>query len=341
MTKKSEGVDPNGQTESGKPESGKPESDGNGSARKQAGRKRTPSKRTASGKLDRSAEADAGNLKADLLATIRSKRSATEELSNRRPARGATRGDLSDDLRPMQGSLPEDDGHMSGNGDVDGLTSRSNRSNGRRDNESTGSNGGTDQNEDEGRQVSKPAGLHLVGMGALPKMPDLPEFKPKAEQKALTEKESKELRPRMVLVLQTVFRYMDFGITATNKAHAEAYIWQTIDPNDCETIAGLLVESGKRSPIMAVAVRKLSLSYKYMQVGIITLPRFLQTYKFYMENGGFLMPGFGQAQKPAQFAPPQKGSMTHAQTKHKQQDLSGGQKTARKPAFVAPAVKEK
>jgi hypothetical protein len=151
----------------------------------------------------------------------------------------------------------------------------------------------------------------LTGLGALPQVPKPP--KTPVDTNPLSEKEGKELLPRMVEILQTVFRYVDMGITMTNAERAEAYIWRTIDPEDCKVIAELLIEAGKKNRVVATGVRRLAMSYKLLQVGIITVPRFIQTYQHYAQHGGFALFGGGnvhaQIQAQRQIVPSGAGAV--------------------------------
>jgi hypothetical protein len=84
---------------------------------------------------------------------------------------------------------------------------------------------------------------------------------------------------------------MDKGISISNRAKNEAQIWSAIDNEDLDIIAGHLVEMGKASKVVATAVRRMTNSYRLLQIGLITLPKFIQTYQFYATNGGFALGG--------------------------------------------------
>lgn len=97
--------------------------------------------------------------------------------------------------------------------------------------------------------------------------------------------------PKVKALLEFVFRHMDKGITVSNRARVEAHIWSAIDSEDIEIISTHLVEMGKGSKIVATAVRRMTNSYRLLQIGLITLPKFIQTFQFYQTNGGFALLG--------------------------------------------------
>lgn len=94
----------------------------------------------------------------------------------------------------------------------------------------------------------------------------------------------------MKSVFLTVFRWMDYGITQTNKAKAVAVIWSDIDDSDILVLVEETIAAAKRSRIVATGVRQLSRAHRLLRLGIITGPRFMQTVKHYSNNGGFILP---------------------------------------------------
>jgi hypothetical protein len=77
----------------------------------------------------------------------------------------------------------------------------------------------------------------------------------------------------------------------SNREKAEAHVWSAIDDEDIEIISEHLVEMGKASKVVATAVRRMTNSYRLLQIGLITLPKFIQTYQFYASHGGFALGG--------------------------------------------------
>jgi hypothetical protein len=109
------------------------------------------------------------------------------------------------------------------------------------------------------------------------------------DEKPLTQKEADELLPRVRGWLDFIFRQMDKFISATNRDRAEAEIWQEIDAEDIDIIANHLVDMAKASRIVATAVRRISNSFRMLQIGLITAPKFIQTAQFYSQHGGFTL----------------------------------------------------
>ena len=105
--------------------------------------------------------------------------------------------------------------------------------------------------------------------------------------KTLTDKEAKELREPFVKALSTMGTYVDEVITITNKEMAKAKIWSTITRDEWEVVADMLLADGKKSGVIATAVRATATAYLRLQVGLITLPRVYQTWMFYADHGGF------------------------------------------------------
>lgn len=91
----------------------------------------------------------------------------------------------------------------------------------------------------------------------------------------------------MIESLRTVWKQTDELITNTNKQKADAFIWQTIDDEDTTFLADCILGAGMRMPIAAYAVRKIAESWNYYRAGVILLPRFVSTWRFYAEHGGF------------------------------------------------------
>lgn len=114
----------------------------------------------------------------------------------------------------------------------------------------------------------------------------------------MTKKEADDLLPKVKGLIEFVFRYIDKGISISNRDQATAEIWSEIDEEDVGIIAGHLVDMAQASRFVATAVRRMSNSYRLLQIGLITTPRFIQTAQFYSAHGGFsLMPGTPRRQK--------------------------------------------
>lgn len=116
--------------------------------------------------------------------------------------------------------------------------------------------------------------------------------KPPEEPKPLSMKEAGELRYTMYKALREIWRYADEGISLSNKAQAEAHIWRKIDQEETYVIVDALIKAGMANPYVAQAVRGVSEAYHHLEVGLILVPRFIETWKFYVQHGiGFSVPG--------------------------------------------------
>lgn len=105
-------------------------------------------------------------------------------------------------------------------------------------------------------------------------------------------KEAGELRYTMYKALREIWRYADEGISLSNKAQAEAHIWRKIDQEETYVIVDALIKAGMANPYVAQAVRGVSEAYHHLEVGLILVPRFIETWKFYVQHGiGFSVPG--------------------------------------------------
>ena len=133
-------------------------------------------------------------------------------------------------------------------------------------------------------------------------MPTLPIPRLRLDDKPLTQKEANELLPKMKDIIKAFGKYMDQGITQTNRERAEAKIWRTLDAEEIDVIATHLVEMAQGSKLVATAVRRVTNGWRLLQLGLITGPRFWQTVAFYREHGGFALFGggiSGRTEKPA------------------------------------------
>lgn len=120
---------------------------------------------------------------------------------------------------------------------------------------------------------------------------EAPKLKFTWDEKPLTNKEGDEILPKIKALLEFVFRHMDKGISISNRNRTQASIWSAIDSEDITIISEHLVEMGKSSKVVATAVRRMTNSYRMLQIGLITLPKFVQTFQFYQSNGGFALVG--------------------------------------------------
>lgn len=275
--------DGNGIGQSGS-ESG-PSGDGSGEGRGKSGDSRDSS--DPSGNGGGPSQGSVGKSPRDnLLDTIRAKRIEREHQSS-----STTHRTDSDDSEGKRVDSGTDGDGTTGDTGPQPRTNRNARRSGapRRD-----SDGGSRQiaqgTNDQERIKEKPQGLLIQGVDKF-KRAAPPAMRFRWDDKPLSASEAKDLEPKVKGMLSFIFRYTDKGISVTNRERAKAEIWQDIDDEDLDIIATHLVDMAKASRVVATAVRKLSNSYRLLQIGLITTPRFIQTAQFYSQHGGFsLMP---------------------------------------------------
>jgi hypothetical protein len=231
--------------------------------------------------------------KVDLLQRIRSKRSNGQRAASSNPD-GASNGNREGNATNLPGS-------KRGASDDDGASPGPNRTSGRGGKQDRDSDGGTGEitqgNESSGLKKEKAAGVNIKGVDKIKALAqkaaqaEPPKLRFAWDEKPLSNKEGDEMLPKVRALLEFVFRHMDKGISISNRQRIEAHIWSTIDGEDLDIIATHLVEMGKASKIVATAVRRMTNSYRLLQIGLITLPKFVQTYQFYASHGGFTLGG--------------------------------------------------
>jgi hypothetical protein len=102
---------------------------------------------------------------------------------------------------------------------------------------------------------------------------------------ALTKAEASSYQQMMVDGFLEFWKVADDVITHTNKAKQTAIIWQTIDAIATEKLVVVLLGAGQKHPLVAESIRHMAEAFKALQVGAILGPRFVATWRFYMENG--------------------------------------------------------
>jgi hypothetical protein len=102
----------------------------------------------------------------------------------------------------------------------------------------------------------------------------------------LTASEATQLRPKLIQALLGSSESLDDLLTTTNRRHAQAEIWSTMDQQDAETLADALLMFGRKSAIGAGIVRGVAQGYLGFRALTILGPRLWQTAKWYPENGG-------------------------------------------------------
>jgi hypothetical protein len=116
---------------------------------------------------------------------------------------------------------------------------------------------------------------------------------PEVPDEPLTKQEAKDYTSKMTSTLKLIFRGADTLITLTNKNQAEAEIWTQIDDDDVKVIATHIIEMGMGNAKIARIVRKVSVQHRLFEIGVITFPSFIKSYKHYIKNGGFGLPLLG------------------------------------------------
>lgn len=103
--------------------------------------------------------------------------------------------------------------------------------------------------------------------------------------KPLSEREAEEIKEPLLAALMDYFKYADEFIYATHKAHRQVQIWASIDEEEAEILVDVWLAQAKRSAKAASHVVRVVNSHAQLQVGIILVPRFYQTFRVYMDSG--------------------------------------------------------
>jgi hypothetical protein len=103
----------------------------------------------------------------------------------------------------------------------------------------------------------------------------------------LTQKESKDLKPRLEEAMKVLFKGMDKTMELTTKRipNGGINIWKNIEDEEVSIIANALLEAGQNSKVVSTITRRVIADYSKLQIGIILLPRFIDTYSNYMTHG--------------------------------------------------------
>ena len=97
--------------------------------------------------------------------------------------------------------------------------------------------------------------------------------------RTLTIKEAEELTEPLIAALLSDFEYLDKGIWLYSMSQDQQPIWSDMAREEVEVLSSIMLKRGQRSPEAASAVRALVDSDIYIQVGAITIPRAIKTYK--------------------------------------------------------------
>lgn len=111
----------------------------------------------------------------------------------------------------------------------------------------------------------------------------------------LSKAESNVLRPFLMEAIEGLTDLADDTISRTNRDHvklteeADNLIWSDMSKEEMSTLVDSLLIVGEHEAHVAVAIREVAKAWRYVQVGIITFPRFIKTVRFYGEHGGFVL----------------------------------------------------
>lgn len=103
----------------------------------------------------------------------------------------------------------------------------------------------------------------------------------------LTQDEANTLRPFLLEAVRTYSDYADDAITHSNRDHVTAEIWSTMDDKEIACVVDTLLMGGRKSAQIAFVAREMVRLWRMVQVGVILIPRWFKTMRFYTENGGF------------------------------------------------------
>jgi hypothetical protein len=129
---------------------------------------------------------------------------------------------------------------------------------------------------DQFKNLPSRADLSTKDSPVQPKPPKHQWFK---EGKVLSLKEAEELYEPLIAALQSGFEYMDKGIWLYAMSADEDPIWSDMADEEVAVLAQILIKRGQRNAETAAVVRTLVDSDIWIQVGAITVPRAVKTYK--------------------------------------------------------------
>lgn len=111
----------------------------------------------------------------------------------------------------------------------------------------------------------------------------------------LSQLEADNMRPMLVEIVTGYTEYADTLISNTNRnrtkltEEAGNLIWSDLDEDEIYTLVDGMLIIGRRQRHVAQAIREIARAYYALQAGIILLPRFMKTLRFYADNGGIAL----------------------------------------------------
>lgn len=85
--------------------------------------------------------------------------------------------------------------------------------------------------------------------------------------------------------MRDYFLYADELMFATLRTHPQVMIWRTIDDEDIEKLANVWLTRARINPQAAAHVAAIVDKHLQIQVGMILVPRFIETFKMYVQYG--------------------------------------------------------
>jgi hypothetical protein len=114
------------------------------------------------------------------------------------------------------------------------------------------------------------------------RLPRIPLF---ADADTLSKTEAKKARDALIASITEYARFVDEVIPMLSRTHAEAVIWSDLNDKEAAALADFLLAQGMRWAPVAVVVRGTVQTYSWLEVGLITVPRFRHMIAYYLTNG--------------------------------------------------------
>lgn len=109
--------------------------------------------------------------------------------------------------------------------------------------------------------------------------------KKKPGRKVFSEREAEDIREPLINAMRDYFLYADELMFATLRTHPQVMIWRTIDDEDIEKLASVWLTRARINPQAAAHVAMIVDKHLQIQVGMILVPRFIETFKMYVQYG--------------------------------------------------------
>lgn len=110
----------------------------------------------------------------------------------------------------------------------------------------------------------------------------------------LAAREASESRAILVESFKRYGQLLDEAIPLVSRTHADIQCWGDLDDEDAGVMADALIDVGRRFAPVAQVVRGVVRAYTWLEVGMITGPRFRKMVTYYLREGFTLRIGFGK-----------------------------------------------